>query len=199
MFLCVSGWQGACPPVKALHTSAWVPCCHEHTRKRIYQLPSKALWSQTLLACCVMMWMRGGSDVARLVQVQRCSLETPKMGDRGGQKRKLEELAKGLGDLKATQQQQQEQLNSLQTRVDRIEKSTTLVIGHSVQVEAAYTQAEDSRDFKRLSKQAAEALGAELGQRSSCRTPCRRRVRSSGVLQRRGVRPRRLRRRGGRD
>ncbi|CAE7942456.1 unnamed protein product, partial [Symbiodinium sp. KB8] len=83
----------------------------------------------------------------------------------GGQKRKLEELAKGLGDLKATQQQQQEQLNSLQTRVDRIEKSTTLVIGHSVQVEAAYTQAEDSRDFKRLSKQAAEALGAELGQR----------------------------------
>ena len=85
------------------------------------------------------------------------------MGDRGGQKRKLEELAKGLGDLKTVQQQQQEQLNSLQTRVDRIEKSTTLVIEHSVQVEAAYKQAEDTRDFKRLSKLAAEALGAELG------------------------------------
>ncbi|CAE7264095.1 unnamed protein product [Symbiodinium sp. KB8] len=85
------------------------------------------------------------------------------MGDRGGQKRKLEELAKGLGDLKTAQQQQQEQLNSLQTRVDRIEKSTTLVIEHSVQVEAAYKQAEDTRDFKRLSKLAAKVLGAELG------------------------------------
>ena len=54
-------------------------------------------------------------------------------------------------------------MNSLQTRVDRIEKSTTLVIEHSVQVEAAYKQSEDTRDFEQLPKKTAEALGAELG------------------------------------
>ena len=96
------------------------------------------------------------------------------MGDRGGQQRTLEELAEGLGDLKVTQQQQQEQLNSLQTRVDRIEKSTAMVFEHLVQVEAVYRQAEDIRDFKKLSKQAAEALGAELGPKVQLPYPRRR-------------------------
>ena len=38
------------------------------------------------------------------------------MGDRGGQKRKIDDLMKGLNDVKATQQQQQQQqLDSLTT------------------------------------------------------------------------------------
>ena len=47
------------------------------------------------------------------------------MGDRGGQKRKIEDLMKRLNDVKATQQQQQQQLDSLTTRVVRIEKTTS--------------------------------------------------------------------------
>eukprot|EP00439_Symbiodinium_sp_Y106_P014547 s7149_g2.t1 len=86
------------------------------------------------------------------------------MGDRGGQKRKIDDLLKGLNDVKATQkQQQQQQLDSLTTRVDRIEKSTSLVVEFASQVEAAYKTAEETRDFKNLAKQAAEALCAELG------------------------------------
>ena len=85
------------------------------------------------------------------------------MGDRGGQKRKIDDLLKGLNDVKATQQQQQQQLDSLTTRVDRIEKSTSLVVEFASQVEAVYKTAEETRDFKNLAKQAAEALCAELG------------------------------------
>ena len=80
------------------------------------------------------------------------------MGDRGGQKRKIDDLLKGLNDVKATQQQQQQQLDSLTTRVDRIEKSTSLVVEFASQVEAVYKTAEETRDFKNLAKQAAEAL-----------------------------------------
>ena len=80
------------------------------------------------------------------------------MGDQGGQKRKIEDLMKRLNDVKATQQQQQQQLDSLTTRVDRIEKSTSLVVEFASQVEAVYKTAEETRDFKNLAKQAAEAL-----------------------------------------
>ena len=70
----------------------------------------------------------------------------------------IDDLMKGLKDVKATQQQQQQQLDSLMTRVDRIEKSTSLVVEFASQVEAVYKTAEETRDFKNLATQAAEAL-----------------------------------------
>ena len=99
-----------------------------------------ALWFKRLLSCLLPPWETGG-----------------------GQKRKIDDLMKGLNDVKATQQQQQQQLDSLTTRVDRIEKSTSLVVEFASQVEAVYKTAEETRDFKNLAKQAAEALCAELG------------------------------------
>ena len=82
-------------------------------------------------------------------------------------KRKLEELEKRLDEVENVQEKQWKTTANLQRRVERLDKSSTLVLENAAEVEELYKTAEQSRDFKNLAKDTSEAvlksLGAQLG------------------------------------
>ena len=64
--------------------------------------------------------------------------------------------------MKRVQERQGTTLAQLTTRVDRMDRSTSLVIEYSAAVERIYKTAEDTREFKRVARDSAEALLQEL-------------------------------------
>ena len=77
-------------------------------------------------------------------------------------KHKVDQLEQEVKTLHETQSRQESELNHLRTRVDRIDKSTSLVVENSASVERVFKQAEDSRVFENLAKESAEALCQDL-------------------------------------
>ena len=77
-------------------------------------------------------------------------------------KRKIEKLQRGLDEVKRTQGKQRTMLNHLATRVDRMDRSTTLVVEYSTAVERTYKTAEETKDFSKLARDSAEALLREV-------------------------------------
>jgi hypothetical protein len=72
-------------------------------------------------------------------------------------KRKLDELAKDVGEVKSG-------LEALSRRVERLEKSTCVVVECSSKLEAVYAKAEQDKDFRRVAKEGAEAVLADLAE-----------------------------------
>ncbi|CAK9043394.1 Putative 149 kDa protein [Durusdinium trenchii] len=82
-----------------------------------------------------------------------------------GTKRKVDQLEQDVQALHEAQSRQGSELALLRTRVDRIDKRTNLVVENSAGVEQVFKQAEDSRVFEHLEKDAAEALCQDLAQK----------------------------------
>ena len=61
-----------------------------------------------------------------------------------------------------TQEKQGTMLNHLATRVDRMDRSTTLVVEYSTAVERTYKTAEETKDSSKLARDSAEALLREV-------------------------------------
>ena len=82
-------------------------------------------------------------------------------------KRKLDELEKRLDEVEQTQERQGKTTVNLQRRIDRLDKSSTLVLERADEVEDLYKAAEQSRDFKNLARDTSAAvlksIGAQLG------------------------------------
>ena len=73
-------------------------------------------------------------------------------------KRKLDELEKRLDEVEQTQERQGKTTVNLQRRIDRLDKSSTLVLERADEVEDLYKAAEQSRDFKNLARDTSAAV-----------------------------------------
>ncbi|CAE7564131.1 unnamed protein product [Symbiodinium natans] len=81
-----------------------------------------------------------------------------------GKKRKAADVTRDIEDLQYRQERTEYQVDSLTRRVDRLERSTALVVENSQKVEAVFAAAEETRAFKTVAKGSAEALLVELAE-----------------------------------
>ena len=96
-----------------------------------------------------------------------CRLYRPKPLNRhemAGKKRKAADVTRDIEDLQYRQERTEYQVDSLTRRVDRLERSTALVVENSQKVEAVFAAAEETRAFKTVAKGSAEALLVELAE-----------------------------------
>ena len=76
----------------------------------------------------------------------------------------MKELKDQMTELKVQQDKQQEQIDILKKRQDRLDKCTQVVVEHSSEIEAVFSTAEMSRVFKDVARDsAAGVLKEELG------------------------------------
>ena len=76
----------------------------------------------------------------------------------GDQRQKMKELKDQMTELKVQQDKQQEQIDILKKRQDRLDKCTQVVVEHSSEIEAVFSTAETSRVFKDVARDSAAGL-----------------------------------------
>ena len=76
------------------------------------------------------------------------------MANKAETKAQLKELKTAMDDLQQGFSKMQSTVDHHAKRLDRIEKSTQLVVEHSKELDQAYTHAQETRNFKDLCKDA---------------------------------------------
>ena len=85
-------------------------------------------------------------------------------GRRNDNKRKIEALEEEVQKVRELAEKTAQDQAGLRRRMDALDKCTLLVVENSVKLEELYKTATETRNFKTLSKDAAEAVLKELAQ-----------------------------------